>query len=306
MQTAPSVWTAADAKELLTSCEFVSYDMIKPMHQEWFWKGILPRRYTTILAGGPGIWKGFTAADFMARMTQGWPLPDGSYPEPLMGAKCVGSLTWEDDPNRAMVWRYAAAGTELSRVFNLTTRPDNGKRNVLDEVGIAWLYKLAENKTVQDRGGLGALYIDPLMCFAPCGLGDNKQVREQIIDPLDDFAAKYDLLVYVNHHMIKDGKKVAGSQGLIDACRNPLTIMPLEGQLAHIREIKQIKSNIAAVSDTGPRYTVTGQWPDMTVQWFGPGAFLAHQPELIVLPGGKQQPAAQSSPFAFNPGRIAS
>jgi hypothetical protein len=250
----------------------VPYSMIAKLPQEWGWPGLVPRRCTTITAGGAGIWKGWLGADLVSRFSRGAPMPDGSEPFPsMLGRRGVITVTWEDDPNRAMAWRLGMLGAAEECVWDMTTV--NGKRLVLDEAGLNEIRKVASSKEfIKATGGLAMLYVDPLMAHRPrCNMSDNTAVREVIMDPFDEFAAEYDIVFYLTHHTIKDGKTVAGSQALIDVCRSALGVSAVEDD-PQWRELWLRKTNIAPQRDHGPRYTLVGEWPHMSVAWDCPAA----------------------------------
>lgn len=246
----------------------VPYSMIARLPQEWGWPGLIPRRCVTITAGGPGIWKGWLGADLVSRFSRGAAMPDGTEPFPsMLGRRGVITITWEDDPNRAMAQRLDGAGAADGCVWDCT-RDEKGKRLVLDEHGLNYLRKVASSKEfVKATGGLAMVYVDPYMAHRPrCSMSDNTAVREILVDPVDEFAREFDCVFYWTHHTIKDGKTVAGSQALIDTCRSALGVSVVKDD-PDWRELWLRKTNIARQREQGPRYTLVGNWPDMSLAW---------------------------------------
>ena len=92
---------------------------ITPRRIDWLAYGVLARRKLTLLSGRGSTGKSQVGTSYVASITTGSPLPDGSTPA------CIGRvliLAAEDDKEDTVVVRLMAAGADLSRVEILTAR----------------------------------------------------------------------------------------------------------------------------------------------------------------------------------------
>jgi putative DNA primase/helicase len=89
---------------------------IEPKRIGWLWPGWLPAGVFVGLNGKQGDGKGTVMASVIASFTTGSPLPDGYRPTESMNCAL---LSLEDDTERTLVPRLAAAGADLGRVFIL-------------------------------------------------------------------------------------------------------------------------------------------------------------------------------------------
>lgn len=261
----------------------MAYDQVTKRPQLWTWRHWVPRECMVLLAGGAGIAKGRTVCDLIGRETRGWDMPDGS--PLLVPPGDVISITGEDQPDTAMAWRLDAAGADRRRVHDLTWI--DGKRFKLDDAGFKVLHKLAARGPLCGTckhfraeacycaccprlgWNLVMVYLDPLTLALPCRISDNLTARDVVVDPCDAFARKYRCAWLTTHHTVKDGS-IAGSQGLVDACRHVLFArrMTRKGEDHSMRELSIYKSNIGP-DDLAPlRYTLEGTTDaDLHVAW---------------------------------------
>ena len=82
---------------------------------DWLWRGRIPRRCVTVLAGRPGDGKSFATADWAARVSTGRAWPDGTPCE----AGDVLLVSGEDDPETTLRPRLDAHGADVERVHLL-------------------------------------------------------------------------------------------------------------------------------------------------------------------------------------------
>ena len=94
----------------------------------WLWRGRVPLRKVTVVDGHPGVSKSTVwNADIAARITRGWPMPDGSheFTEP----RNVAIFSTEDDADDTLVPRFIAHGGDLTRLhFPTIPTEDGGER----------------------------------------------------------------------------------------------------------------------------------------------------------------------------------
>jgi hypothetical protein len=79
---------------------------------EWLWEGWIPTGCLTVLVSLPGVGKSCLTADLAARLSNGWPMPDGS--EGGIGKSLL--LNVEDDVSRVTVPRLRLAGAKMSAI----------------------------------------------------------------------------------------------------------------------------------------------------------------------------------------------
>jgi hypothetical protein len=152
----------------------------------------------------------------------------------------------------AMTYRLSAAGANLARVYDMTedfTVPESIP---------------ALRDAIKDIGDVRLVTIDPLSAVSSIALtSSNVRVRRMIINPLERLAKDQGLAIAVVHHTVKSGR-VAGTKGITDAVRMVLRVSRHDEKtrLIHVE-----KCNIANDTAGDVAYTVTGNFPDVRVQY---------------------------------------
>jgi hypothetical protein len=91
---------------------------VQPQRVEWLWAGRIPRGKLTIIDGDPGLGKSVLTVDLAARVSRGYPMPDGEPGEDREPAGVL-ILSAEDGLEDTIVPRLVAAGADLSRILAL-------------------------------------------------------------------------------------------------------------------------------------------------------------------------------------------
>jgi putative DNA primase/helicase len=92
---------------------------VAPKRIDWIVEGVLARRKLTLISGKGGSGKSQVAIAYIASITTGKPLPDGTLPR-VTGS--VALMAAEDDRDDTIVPRLMAAGADMSKVYRLTPR----------------------------------------------------------------------------------------------------------------------------------------------------------------------------------------
>lgn len=263
-----------------------------PKPQRWLAEPWLPRDVMTLAAGGAGILKGTAMATVVADATRGRPY-FGSQVTNQAGAGDVIVIAPEDRRD-ALKFRFKAAGADMTRAWNLTYDGRTGSdgqpgKTRLDEHGLAAVKAMGRwiNAPVSQGGRGGRLvlvYIDPLMAVKPKGVSitQDDQVRDHIVDPLDNLARLFGCAVVLLQHTVKDGT-IGGSQGLVNAARLVLFFQRVKG--SDYRSLSVYKSNIGPDDLPALRYHQVGADSEATrrVEWVE--AEEADSEPVIVPPG---------------------
>lgn len=263
-----------------------------PKPQRWLAEPWIARDVMTLGAGGAGILKGTAMASVVADVTRGRPF-FGNQVANQVGAGDV-LLVAPEDRRDALAFRLMAAGADLRHVWNLTYDGRKGTdgrpgKTRLDERGLHSIEAMGRwINTPVSSGGLGGrlvlVYIDPLMAVKPKGvsIAQDDQVREFIVDPLDNLAKLFGSAVVLLQHTVKDGT-IGGSQGLVNAARLVLFFQRVKG--SDYRKLSVFKSNIGPDDLPALRYHQVGADSEATrrVEWVE--AEEAEQEPVIVPPG---------------------
>lgn len=248
----------------------------QPRPQRWLAEPWIARDVMTLVAGGAGILKGTAMASVIADASRGR-LFFGSQVGNEAGLGDVIVIAPEDRRD-AMKFRLRAAGADMTRVWNLTydgRKRDDGRpgKTRLDEHGLRSIEAMGRwINAPLDAGGRGGrlvlVYIDPLMAVKPRGvsIAQDDQVRDKIVEPLDDLAALFGCGVVLLQHTVKDGT-IGGSQGLVNAARLVLLFQRVKG--SDYRSLSIFKSNIGPDDLPALRYHQVGAESELTrrVEW---------------------------------------
>src|SRR6185312_12809853 len=239
-----------------------SYAEIQPVEPEWLIPGWVQLGGVTYIAGEGGVGKSRLTADWAMRVTRGLPMPgddDGAMSPP----GSVILVTAEDDPNMSMAWTLRAAGADMSRVYDMT-----------DDFELPGSLP-ALREEIEKIGDVKLVVIDPLADVSSIPItSGNVRIRRTLTNPLKRFAASLGVSVVVIHHTTKAGR-MAGSAAIMQAARQVLRVAR-SAQDERIRIISIEKTNVASDQAGGLAYTLTGDFPDVRVEYLSipdaPGA----------------------------------
>jgi hypothetical protein len=235
----------------------------------WLWEKRIPRGEVTILAGDPGLGKSTVTHAIAAKLSIGFPLPDGG--EAIKGTSLFAS--YEESPEKVMRQRLRKLGADMSKVLLLD--------QLKDENGNPRRFRGSDVPTLDAALDMVSdpqmLVIDPVMSF----MGDvdtNKDAQVRIhLQPLVDLAQRRNISIVCVAHLSKAdaGKilyKISGSVGFAALARSVLLVGLDEN--SGRRGIAHIKSNLGPLVDT-IEYSIDDRgfhWgrlaPELTAQSF--------------------------------------
>jgi hypothetical protein len=200
----------------------VRLDTVQPEAVTWLWPGRLPLGKLVVLDGDPGLGKSTATLDIAARVSRGWPMPDGTGGGHPAGVVIVSA---EDGVADTIVPRLNAAGADLSRIVAFDDVPDDKDGHPFTIPGdLPWL----EQAIVQARARL--VVIDPLMAFLSGATNAHRdQDVRQALRPVGKLAQRTGAVILVVRHMNKTpgGSAVyrgGGSIGIIGAARAGMVV----------------------------------------------------------------------------------
>ena len=190
----------------------------------WLWPDRIARRKLTFIVGDPGLGKSLATVDLAARVSTGWPFPDGSHCEPAD----VILANAEDDPGDTIRPRIEAAKADLERVQILSeiiVAGDNGTPQTRP-------FTLADIEAVEDAldqieeegRRAAAVVIDPVSAFI-AGIDSHKNTEVRaMLRPWSDLASKRNVAVICVSHLNKGAGanaiyRVTGSLAFTAAAR---------------------------------------------------------------------------------------
>jgi putative DNA primase/helicase len=185
------------------------YSEIAPREIEWLWDQRIAVGHLTLFSGDPGSAKSFLMSSLAAHVSAGAAWPDTPlFPQPRGS---VVYLSAEDDPNDTTVHRLAASGADLSRVFHV-----QGSRVRVEGEGpdgdvppspfsLRADLPLLE-RTIDAVDNVRLLIIDPITSYLD-GVPEEKnaEVKQLVLQPLRDLAARRRLAVCLVNHLTKGG-----------------------------------------------------------------------------------------------------
>ena len=191
---------------------------IKPLPTAWLWAGRLPFAEVPWLFGMGGVGKGFFTIDLATRVTNGWPMPDGT---PSVQGNVI-LVCPEDKPESTVVPRLMAAGADLTKVKILSKVIRGGIETTFtlpDDIDIL-------REQIDLLKPVPFVVVDNLMAVANERVSTyrNQTVRAKIIDPLEQLAEDTGVCILVVAHLNKGNWKdilqgANGSKGITDAGR---------------------------------------------------------------------------------------
>jgi hypothetical protein len=206
----------------------------------WLWAGRLAQGKLALLEGDPGLGKTLVALDLCARLSRGWPFPDGS---PSGGPSNTLVLNAEDGEGDTVRSRLVALGADLERIFVM-----EGQGVLGESLRLPSQAELLDNALTRSRARL--LVLDPFLAFLDANVisGNDQSVR-RALTPLARLADLHSCAPLLVRHLNKTGGKPAlyrggGSIGLVGACRSAWLVGrdPVHpGQCV----LAQVKNNLA-------------------------------------------------------------
>lgn len=241
------------ADSSLTTVPWRSVAEVELEEIDWLWYPRIARGKVTLVAGDPGNGKSMFTAALAAKLTAGFPLPDGGLP--VKGTVLLASF--EDGAGDTIRPRLERQGADLSRVLLLDQWLDeNGKVRSMRATDIPALDAALD--MVPDAC---ALVIDPIMAY----IGSIDAYRDNevraMLQPLVDMAKRRRLAVICVVHLNKSQVeqvlyKVSGSVGFAALARSVLLVGVDERN--NRRGIAHIKCNIGPKADT-MEFTIDAQ-----------------------------------------------
>jgi hypothetical protein len=221
----------------------IRLDTVTPEHVSWLWPGRLPLGKVSLLDGDPGLGKSTVTLDIAARVSRGWPMPDGTGAGEPAGVVIVSA---EDGLADTIVPRLAAAGADLSRIVALEKVPD-------EEGGHPFVIPddLASLERAIADAGARLVVIDPLMAFLSGGTNSHRdQDVRRALARVHDMAERTGAVVLVVRHLNKTAGGPAvyrggGSIGIIGAARSGL-LVARDPDHDDARVLASTKSNLCA------------------------------------------------------------
>jgi putative DNA primase/helicase len=245
---------------------------VAPEKVGWVWYPRIPRGKLTLVAGDPGVGKGFVVAAIVASATSLAPVPDSDQlPK--------GTVLWasfEDGAADTLRPRLENQGADLDKVLFLDQWRDlEGRLRPMRPADVPVLDGLLDR--VPDAH---MLVIDPVGSFIGGGVDayrDN-EVRG-VLQPLVDLAAHRNIAVLVVAHLnkaelLKAIYRVAGSIGFVGIARSVLAVG--KDEQSGRRGVAHGKTNLGPEAPTIEYRIVPGpRWDDVaTLEWVGVAADL--------------------------------
>lgn len=237
---------------------------------EWLWEGRLPRGKLSLIVGDPDIGKTCLFADCSARLTRGWPWPDGA---PACGPGSVIICTAEDGLEDTLRPRLEVAGADLDRVQFLTGV--EAFSTEADGVVVAPL-SLARNiqslrAAVKSTPDCLAVFLDPLSAFMGEKVDSHKDANVRwVLGPVADLAEQLRVGIIGILHLNKAAGQAAayrtmGSVAFVAAARAVWGVVRDKTDREK-RLFLRVKCNLARPKP-GLSYTILEQDGQPVVAW---------------------------------------
>jgi hypothetical protein len=256
--------------------KFTTADQIEPEAIRWAWKGYLPAGKLVLLDGDPGRGKSVVLLSWVASVTTGSPLPDGSKPARTGGAVILAA---EDGQADTVVPRLIAAGADRSRIIILHAADSDESFSIpknLDRLAAAI-----------DQVEAVMVVVDPITSYLEGDINKDQELR-RCLRPLLALIANRDVVAIGSRHLNKDASMKAlyrggGSVAMIGQARVGLLV----GEDPDDDEVMVIASPKANLGPKPPslRYRVTGAPSGAAfVEWLGASE---HGADDLVEAGGR-------------------
>ena len=172
---------------------------VRPSRIEWLWPGRIAVGKFTLLIGEPGLGKSLLSLDLAARVSRGYPWPEGESSAP-QGSVLL--LSGEDDVADTVVPRLESLGADLSRVRVMDAiRRCDGEEEIQFTLG-RHLTQLEEALAEMDHPRL--VIVDPISSYLH-GLNShsNGAVR-RMLTSLGQLAQRRQVAVLAITHLVKN------------------------------------------------------------------------------------------------------
>jgi len=183
---------------------FTRWDAVRLERVNWLMIDRLPSAELTIIEGDGGLGKTTAVLDWAARISRGWPMPEGT--RPFAEPRDV-LLVADEDRVTVLKARLLAAGADMRRIHHVDAIGEGRAHFSLPTHGPAL------RRAVQDCGAV-LVFLDALFNHFDQGLksGITEDVR-RVLAPLSDIAHDTGAAVIGNRHWGKE-RRAAGSRGL--------------------------------------------------------------------------------------------
>jgi hypothetical protein len=272
----------------------VRLDTVTPEQVSWLWPGRLPLGKVSLLDGDPGLGKSTVTLDIAARVSRGWPMPDGTGGGYPAGVVIVSA---EDGLADTIVPRLAAAGADLSRILALDKVPDEKGGHP---------FVIPDDMPFLVRAIVGAsarlVIIDPLMAFLSGGTNSHRdQDVRRALARVHDIAERTGAVVWVVRHLNKTAGGPAvyrggGSIGIIGAARSGL-LVARDPDRDDARVLASTKSNLCAPPSSLGWHLEDTESGVAHVVWDGPSEHGADA--LLSLPASGDERTAREEAKDF-------
>ncbi|MGH9690777.1 MAG: AAA family ATPase [Candidatus Acidiferrales bacterium] len=180
-------------------------DQVTMKKLRWLWQYRIPLGKITAFAGNPDQGKSLATACCAATITTGTDWPDSKNTFPPSE---VLILSGEDDPEDTLVPRLTASGADLSKVHILhstlewsTTdgKASSTEREIQLDVDLQRL-----EEVMQQHPDIRFIVIDPITDYlGSAKMIDEKDVRQKVLTPLRNFAARHNVAIAMVMHLNK-------------------------------------------------------------------------------------------------------
>lgn len=249
---------------------------VQPQRVEWLWPRRIPSGKLTILDGDPGLGKSVLTLDLAARVSRGWPMPEGEPGEDRVPAGVV-ILTAEDGLDDTVVPRLIAAGADLTRILALDMVWDSeGKSKQLpclpdDAPCIA---------TAARKIGAALIIVDPMTAYLGERINSHRDADcRRALWPLAKIAEDTGAGVIVVRHLNKAGSsnplyRGGGSIGLIGAARSGL-LLARDPDNPDRRVLAATKCNLTKMPSSLGLALSAAENGALRIGWIGPSPHTA-------------------------------
>lgn len=194
----------------------------------WLWPSWMPLGGLVCVDGDGGVGKSTMLVDIASRITNGWPMPDGSRPTGFSGPQNAMMIACEDMLNQVIKPRVTAANADEKRMFYLETVTDialKKPRQIEFPSDAETLGKVVGDNNIK------FLFIDPILAFMS---GNNDYSRDQdvrhVLSPLKEIAEQHQCTIVYLRHWNKGGAggkasyRGGGSLAFVNAARAAMLV----------------------------------------------------------------------------------
>jgi hypothetical protein len=247
----------------------VRLEQVQQKSVRWFWPLYFPEGAYTVLDSDPGEGKSTISIDIAARYSRGDSMPPHSAPNGTCDSGNVLLLNGEDDLQRTVKPRLAAAGANMDRVRSLRTVSIDGE----DERFLQLPGDISILEKVITEHRIGFVVVDVLSAFTQDGdsLNDEGAMRRmasRLADVLERTRATALLLRHLNKkENLRGMYRGGGSIAIVAAARAAFAIGPHPDEPG-VKVLSAIKHNL------GPKppsltYAIEAAGDTSRVVWTG-------------------------------------